>query len=306
MTKLEGTYRAYGPQLRIREEQAEMIGRVNQVLALAQRDRVLMTLRQVYYKFVKNGWFANEDANYERLGRAVARGRMVGLIPWDQIEDMERDLYGTNIHEAPEQLLSGLADKYSRDLWADQPWRPEVWMEKKGTLKVVGAICAELRVDYFACKGYNSLTEAWKAGQRLSGYVEKGQRPIIFYIGDHDPSGLDMIRNNREQLETFVGVPITVVPLALTWEQVQKFGPELPPNPAKQKDARLPQYISYMEDMGAEDPEVSWEVEALEPTFIRRLISDNVSRIRDEVLWDQALRKEIEDKRWLRTMAGEL
>ena len=302
----DGVFRAYGPPLRISEKQLGMIEKVNRVLADARRDNVRMTLRQVYYKFVKNGWFENSDASYEQLGKAVARGRMAGLVSWTDIEDKERDLYGVNTHEAPEQILRVMADRYHRDLWAGQPWRPEVWVEKKGMTNVVSDICNQLRVDFFACKGYNSLTEAWKAGQRLAGYVHKGQRPIIFYLGDHDPSGLDMVRNNREQIETFAGVPVMVVHLALTYEQVEELGPSLPPNPAKLKDARLPQYVEYMEDQGAPDPYVSWEVDALEPTYIRRLIADNVARIRDETLWDQELRREVEDKRWLREMAGEM
>lgn len=299
----EGHFRAYGPPLRLRQSTLDLIGRVNHVLDEARRDNVLMTLRQVYYKFVKNAWFENSDASYDQLKNAVGQGRMAGLISWTDIEDKERDLYGVRTYEAPEQLLSGLADQFHLDLWEDQPWRPEVWVEKKGMINVVSDICHQLRVDFFACKGYNSMTEAWKAGQRMAGYIQKGQRPIIFHLGDHDPSGLDMTRDNRERLELFAGVPVSVVRLALNYDQVEELRP--PPNPAKQRDARIHDYIAYMEDLGAPDPRVSWEVDALEPTYIRRLIQENVERIRDEVLWDQALRQEVEAKRYLRGLAGE-
>lgn len=300
-----GTFRAYGPKLNLRGSTLELIDKTNTVLEQAHRDNVKMTLRNVHYKFVKNGWYANTDESYNRLKNAVGQGRLAGLISWTDIEDNERDLMGVRTYEAPEQMLRGLAGKFSMDLWAGQPWRPEVWVEKKGMTNVIADICTQLRVDFFASKGYNSLTEAWKAGQRLRDYIQRGQRPIIFYAGDHDPSGLDMVRNNIEQLELFAGTPIMVVHIALTWDQVQALGPDLPPNPAKQRDARLPQYIEYMERKGADDPEVSWEVDALEPTYIRQLIDENVSRIRDERLWDQALLEEQEGKRYLAELAGE-
>jgi len=301
-----GFCRAYGPEKNLRAATVEMIGNVLMILEQAKADNVRMTLRQVYYKFVKSGLFENADENYNKLKRAVGDGRLAGLIPWDEIEDKERDLYGVTTYAAPEQMMRGLADKYHRDLWEGQQWRPEVWVEKKGMTNVVSDICNQLRVDFFACKGYNSLTEAWKAGQRLAGYIKRGQRAIIFYLGDHDPSGLDMVRNNREQIELFAGVPVMVVHLALTHDQVQAFGPELPPNPAKLKDARLEQYRDYMAGLGygASERDVSWEVDALEPTYIREMIDREVRRIRQEDLWDEALEREVEDKRYLRELAG--
>lgn len=302
----EGHFRAYGPPLNLRGSTLELIDKVNAILGQAAADNVRMTLRQVYYKFVKNGWLENSDSSYDRLGKAVASGRLAGMVSWTDIEDKERDLYGVRTYSAPEQMLAGMASKFHLDLWAGQPWRPEVWVEKKGMTNVVSDICNQLRVDFFACKGYNSLTESWKAGRRLADYVQKGQRPIIFYLGDHDPSGLDMVRNNQDQLAMFAGTPVMVVHLALTWDQVQALGPNLPPNPAKAKDARLPAYVEYMEQLGAEDPYVSWEVDALEPTYIRQLIKENVDRIRDERLWDQALLEETEGKRYLAELAGEV
>lgn len=304
----DGYFRAYGPELRLRRATIEMIGQVNAVLAHAHQQNVKMTLRNVYYKFVKNGWFENSDDNYNRLKNAVGQGRLAGLISWDDIEDQERDLYGVNTYKAPEQLLKGLSSKYHRDLWEGQRFRPEVWVEKKGMTNVVSDICNQLRVDFFACKGYNSLTESWKAGQRLAGYVQKGQRPIIFYLGDHDPSGLDMVRNNREQLAMFAGTDIMVVPLALTHDQVLELGPDLPPNPAKQRDARIEGYRDYMADLGygPDERDVSWEVDALEPTYIRQMIQREVDRLRDETMWDQALLREQEDKRYLMEIAGEI
>jgi hypothetical protein len=127
----------------------------------------------------------------------------------------------------------------------------------------------------------------------MAGYVAKGQRPIIFHMGDHDPSGLDMTRDNRERLEIFAGVPVTVVRLALNMDQIEELQP--PPNPAKLSDSRAEAYI-------AEHGDSSWEIDALEPTYIRRLIQENVDRLRNEELWSAALTREVAGKEWLRTI----
>lgn len=280
----------------LRPATIEVIERINSVLEDAARDGVAMSLRQIYYKFVKNDWVPNRVREYKKLGGALDAGRMNGLISWTAIVDMNRSLYGLNTNDAPEQLLEGLHHKFRMDLWADQQWRPEVWVEKLGMLNVIGNICNDLRVDYYACKGYDSQTMSWQAGQRMAGYIAKGQRPIIFHMGDHDPSGLDMTRDNAARLEIFAGVPIMVVRLALNMDQIEELGPKkLPPNPAKMTDSRAE---AYVEEFG----ESSWEIDALEPTYIRNLIRDNVARLRDEDLWSDALAREVAGKEWLRTI----
>jgi hypothetical protein len=195
---------------------------------------------------------------------------------------------GYETFNGPERAIEWLRDKkYRIDLWADQPVRPEVWVEKAALEGVVGTICGELRVDYFACRGYNSQSEQWRAGRRFARYLGKGQRPMVFHLGDHDPSGIDMTRDNRDRLGLFAGYPVQVVRLALNMDQVERYRP--PPNPAKTTDAR---FADYQQQFGDE----SWELDALPPETIRDLIKDAVLRVRDENLWDAALKQEAEDK----------
>ena len=138
----------------------------------------------------------------------------------------------------------------------------------------------------------------------MARYIRKGQRPIVFYAGDYDPSGLDMVRDVRERLETFAGVPITVIPLALTMDQIEELGEEkCPPNPAKMTDSRSEGYVDMMIGLGYDEDNIpSWEVDALEPTYLRDLIKSNVDRLRDEDLWQAALAREVAGKDWLRSI----
>lgn len=96
---------------------------------------------------------------------------------------------------------------------------------------------------------------------------------IVIYLGDHDPSGNDMVRDIRDRLTEF-GVPnLKVDKIALTMEQIRRFNP--PPNPAKITDSRAKAYIKEFGNQ-------SWELDALPPrelnTLVERAITRNVNR----------------------------
>lgn len=267
-----------------------------------------LTLRQLYYQFVARGLLENRQSEYNRLGGIISDGRLCGLLPWDKLVDRTRNLMGLETYKSPREVLTIAADEYKRDLWQEQSWRPEVWVEKEALTGVVSGICNQLRVDFFACRGYNSQSEQWRAGQRMARYVQKGQRPIVFHLGDRDPSGVDMSRDNAARLELFAGTPIIVQRLALNQNQVDELNP--PPNPLKTiggklSDSRAEAYIEEQRRLGVEDPYVSWELDALDPTYIRNLISNAVEQVRDLDVWGRSLAREVADKDRLQTLAKE-
>lgn len=268
---------------RLSSNTLELIRTAGAIMHEYSEQGLVLTLRQLYYQFVARGKIANNLGSYNRIGNAVSEGRMAGLLPWDGIEDRTRGLRGLRTYRNPGEAVREAKEGYRIDMWAGQPMRPEVWIEKDALAGVIEGICHELRVDFFACRGYNSQSEAWRAGQRFAGYYRDGQRPIVLHLGDHDPSGLDMTRDNRERLQTFCGVPVAVQRLALNMDQVEQYNP--PPNPAKVTDSR---FETYQAEFGDE----SWELDALDPRTIRDLIRDAVSRVRDEDQWSKALARE--------------
>lgn len=124
--------------------------------------------------------------------------------------------------------------------------------------------------------------------------VQRGQRPIVLHLGDHDPSGVHMTEDNRDRLTMFAGVPVMVQRLALNYSQIEEFRP--PENFAKTTDSRIEHYRDHMARCGG-DPTVSWELDALDPTVVRDLIADAVGRLRDEEIWSRSLAQEVEDQR---------
>jgi hypothetical protein len=252
-----------------------IIAKANEIINDYAAQGFSLTLRQLYYQFVARDLLPNTERSYKRLGSIINDGRMAGYIDWDAIEDRTRNVK-RNLHlSGPANAIEVVRDQYGIDMWENQPERVEVWIEKEALAGVIAGVCSELDVPYFACKGYVSQSEQWRAGRR---FRDPSQRSIILHLGDHDPSGIDMTRDNQDRLSTFSNWNVDVERIALNMDQIDEYGP--PPNPAKMTDAR---FRDYMLEYGTE----SWELDALEPRVISSLIRENVAKHRDESLWDE-------------------
>lgn len=274
----------------------DVINLANTIVAEYEAAGFKLTLRQLYYQLVARGYIANKQTEYKRLGSIIADARLAGLVSWAAIEDRTRNMRGNSHWSNPEEIVRAAIYSYRVDKWDNQPMRPEVWIEKDALVGVIAGVCQRLDVNYFSCRGYVSASEMWSAGhERFRRYIQNGQTPAIIHLGDHDPSGVDMTRDIRERLALFSGSPVVVERIALNWDQIEQYSP--PPNPAKLTDSRVDGYIKlYGMD--------SWELDALEPQVLADLIEDMVLRMRDDDLWDDAVRREDEDKARLRQMIG--
>lgn len=272
---------------RFRAEAQFLIATANQIIAEYRAQGFDLTLRQLYYQFVARDLIPNRQSEYKRLGGVISDARLAGLIDWDAIVDRTRNLKKNNHWKTPADILRASARGYREDRWATQPFRPEVWIEKDALIGVIEPVCRRLDVPFFSCRGYTSQSEMWGASQRLIAATDAGQTPMIFHLGDHDPSGIDMTRDIAERLTLFTWGNIEVDRLALNFDQVEDFNP--PPNPTKLTDSRAQGYIV---EYGSE----SWELDALEPTVLGGLIETAITRILDDDLWDEAVEKEQEGR----------
>ncbi|MEQ8653273.1 MAG: hypothetical protein RIC87_12490 [Kiloniellales bacterium] len=268
---------------RFQQKTLDLIAQANSIIDSYLAQGFVLTLRQLYYQFVARDLMENAKKSYEHLGRVVSDARLAGMIDWDAIEDRGRFLRGLDYQASPENAVVELRDAYRINPWDDQPYRPEVWVEKEALIGMIGSICDPFRVNYFACKGYNSQSEQWRAGQRFDYYAALGQTPLVLHLGDHDPSGLDMTRDNQERLQMFAGFTVEVRRLALNFDQIERYRP--PPNFAKESDTRFAEYAArYGMD--------SWELDALAPPVIRDLITSEIDGLIDHDRWAASMAKE--------------
>jgi hypothetical protein len=251
-----------------------IIAQANEIIADYTAQGFQLTLRQIYYQFVARDLLPNTEKSYKSLGKILNDGRLAGQIDWDAIEDRTRSLE-TNLRlRDPKHGVQIIRDQYGIDMWKNQERRVEVWIEKEALAGVIAGVCSELDVPYFACRGYVSQSEEWRAYRRH----KKQQETVVLHLGDHDPSGIDMTRDNQYRLNLFHGAlrHSEVRRIALNMEQINEYDP--PPNPAKVTDAR---FRTYQAEFGNE----SWELDALEPQVLVDLIRETIGEYVDDDAW---------------------
>lgn len=237
--------------------------------------------------FIISLWQAllpNTDRAYNQLGTLVSNGRRAGQIDWSAIEDRTRFLRERGHWETPADIIISAASSFHLDMWENQSYRPEVWIEKDALVGVIEDVCNKWDIPYFSCRGYVSDSEIWRAARRILRNSRCIQRTVILHFGDHDPSGLDMTRDIEDRLNMFSGYgKFKVLRLALTREQIDEYNP--PPNPAKVTDSRYEKYV-------AEHGEYSWELDALNPPVFTELIEAAIFDLYNVDRWDETKERE--------------
>lgn len=271
--------------INFRDKSLELINLINDVIGEYSLQGYELTLRQAYYQLVARGYIPNNERSYKNVGNLINDGRLAGLIDWNSITDRTRNLRNRSHWATPSEVIASARYSYHLDMWEDQPNYVEVWVEKDALVDIVGQACYPIDTPYFSCRGYTSQSEMWTAAQRFLRQGYREQR-VIIHLGDHDPSGIDMTRDIQDRLNMF-GADVFVKRVALTMDQIEEYSP--PPNPAKITDSRA---AGYIERFGNE----SWELDALEPQMLTRLIQNEVTAYRDDILYQTVRNREQREK----------
>lgn len=280
----------------LRGERLAIAEKANEIITLYAGQGYTLSLRQLYYQFVARDLIENKDQSYKRLGDIIADARKAGLISWTAIEDRGRGIKPWLIEEDEQEVLNGIERQFALDYWERQNTYVEVWVEKDALSSVIERPCRRYRAPYMPCKGYLSASEAWRSGQRFRKAYEDGRRCVLIHLGDHDPSGIDMTRDNGDRVTVFSHhSEVEVRRIALNMDQIEEFNP--PPNPAKVTDSRAADYIERFGD-------TSWELDALEPSELDRLISNELLSLIDPDIWEDTEREEEERRQVLAALHG--
>ncbi len=267
----------------------KVIGWVNDILAQYRALGYKLSLRQLYYQLVSKDLIPNTLQEYKRIGGIVSDGRLAGLIDWDMIEDRNRETVHNSHWDSPAEIVQAAADSFMVDRWEGQTHYVEVMVEKDALSGILLPVCRGLDVRFTANKGYSSSSAMMEVGKRIAAHVQANETEEvhIIYLGDHDPSGIDMTRDITDRAKMFAGgvAPIggeeleeiiTIHRIALNHDQVLQWKP--PKNPAKQTDSR---FMQYRAQYGPN----SWELDAIEPTRLAGLLQEMIASFIDRPQW---------------------
>lgn len=280
----------------------DVIVEAERICASYQAQGYSLTLRQLYYRFIADDLLPesrrdkvlgtkNTQKNYKWLGDILSKARVAGRLDWNYITDRGRSHSGGDSGWAsPESAARSILRWYEISKWNGQPHYVEVWVEKEALIDVINRPAGRWNVATMACKGSPSTSVMHDAAMRLREFERRGRKTHVVYLGDHDPTGLDIDRDIADRLALF-GSSASVERIALTMDQVLDMDP--PPSPVKVTDSRTDGYI---ERFGTDE---CWELDAIEPAELDRLVDEAITGYLDMAGWDARVRREEQEKRVL-------
>lgn len=274
---------------RFHNETLGLISTINAILDNYEAQGYDLSLRQLYYQLVARNLIENTEKSYKNIGNVVSDARLAGLIDWNMIRDRGRTTSHSSHCESVSSVVRSSMYGFKVDMWARQNNYVEVMVEKQALEGVLEPVCYEFDIPFSANKGYSSSSAMYDASKRFIVAAQEGKSLHVLYLGDHDPSGIDMTRDVDDRFQLFITGPTddehihTVNRLALNMDQVRKF--KCPKNPAKLTDTRANDYIRKF---GVS----SWELDAVEPSTLAQLVKDAVNNLIDPDIWEEDLAKE--------------
>jgi hypothetical protein len=221
-------------------------------------------VRFTYYRAVSKAIVPKTNNGYVMVQRALMHLRETGAIPWASIVDSSRWMRKGDSWGSLDEMLEDAASSYRRDLWRTADTRVEVWCESESVAGVIGSETFRWDVPLFPIKGQTSASFAHSAAMQ---YRDDPRPVVIYYVGDHDPAGLEIEANLAAKLRAYSGrADVRIRRLACTPEQIEDLA-LIGTSPKKRS-------YSHPELGSIPFAGLAVEVEAIDAPVLRQLVSD--------------------------------
>lgn len=276
-----------------------------------------LTLRQIYYRLLAQGHFQIPDwqtrktgmiqplANsYNALSTLIKWMRIDDKLPWKALEDRTRSISDkrgySDIEEFVDTEMDWFLNGYTRCLIQGQEVHVEVWFEKEGLSKIFHDTIHPYCIRGVVCRGYQSVTFIADFYKRAVNAMNNGQKPIVLYFGDLDPSGVQMLEATQETLEDELGLlGVEFHRVALNPDQVEEYDLPRDPTSAKKTDTRYKKYAERYGDLAV-------EIDALHPERLKQIIKHSIESVVDMDLFEQQEEVEEMDQDKLESLRNEI
>ena len=248
-----------------------------------------MTLRQLFYQLVSRGDIDKTEQQYSAVGRQCAEMRIDGRIPWACIADNTRWTHVPSTYTGIDAALEEIATSYRRDLWTEAPVYCEVWLEKDALAGVLYPVTQRYAIPLMVSRGFASLSYIYESAEAIRA---QGKPAYLYYIGDHDPSGLQIDISIEQRLRQFApDAQIHFERIAVTPCQIQQW--ELPTRPTKQTDSRARTFKGE-----------SVEADAIPATMLKALLKAHIEQHIDSEQYEKMQVVEPAERKTLSELAA--
>jgi hypothetical protein len=238
-----------------------------------------VTLRQVFYRLVAQGLIPNRPPVYRRLSSRLAQSRRDGAFP--DLVDTLRTVHVPASWPDAGTFLRQAAAQFALDRTRGQSRAVYVAAEKDTLRQVFTTWLAPMGIPVLVVRGFASQSYAEAVRRRTA----SDPRPTVLLLcTDFDASGEDIARDWVAR----TGCWDSIERVLLTHEQVQRYG--LPAADGKRDDPRWPTF-ARRHGLNVDRP-VQWEVEALPPAELQRLVRQAVAPFVDTAVLEAVVAEE--------------
>jgi hypothetical protein len=267
-----------------------------------------MTLRQLHYAIFSRAEipYRNDMAHYKKLSRVTTQARrsfreaeIGGLespelsIPSKWMVDETREGETVTVWRDVGEYLDAVKTSYRRDRWQAQRYLCEVWSEKATILAAIRPVAQTLGITLRVCHGFASTGMEQHVGS-LFAACEKDI--VVYFLGDHDPSGRVIERDIHKRVEVAAGREFHLERLAIHEDDIRKF--DLPPQSIKASDSRS---ASFVAKYGAGAATV--ELDALPAVELRDRVEAAIVELIDQRAWNRQVQAEDEERQHINRFA---
>ena len=214
----------------------------------------------------------------------MTRARLAGEIPFEALDDETRAIIIWSVHAEASSFIGKQLDEFLKGYWRDlqqsQPNHIEIVAEKNTLGAILRPVAAKYCIPMTTGRGFCSIPPRQKMVQR---YQRSGkEKLVVLIISDFDPDGEEIAHSFARSLRDDFGVEaVHPIKVALNSSHVAQF--KLPPG-GKAKITSS-NYEKFVEKYG----DNVFEVEALQPTDLQKILTNTIDSVIDRGMFNKEL-----------------
>ena len=260
-----------------------------------------ISVRGAFYRAVSAGVFpGTHDCHYNAAQRIILKLRRSGCLSYSKIVDSTRRTMKPSSWSGLSDFATDAIASYRLNLWPRQKDYLDFFVEKDAMAGILEPIIEKYDVPLRIIRGDISETFCFNIAEEWN----RIQKPIcVYYLGDHDPSGLRIEQTLRKKMEgfcrhSFSWKRIGIVDTDFNNPEILGFSIKGDHNSKAWKT----RYGAYLDKYG----DRCVEIDALEPRVIRERMRDVIESHIDQEEWQRWKLSEKAQKESLQTYMASL